>query len=165
MRILSIAILVIPLQLFAAGSLSRQEVDQYMGVAGAVIASKQTTESVMMTCGRLVPDLAAQARSASQSWNRRNKGLVTQARALKAKVVRHLQAIGDHARVQMFLGQLKRYMATEVRTSIAAISRLRPVERKYVCLQLITKIKNGQWDVQAASPAAFHFMKSIKQKR
>lgn len=144
--------------------LSKRQLDQYMGVIGAVTAAQQTTRTLSRSCARSFPQLRTQSGKVITAWNRRNGKYVQQSRQLKKRVYSYLLKVGGNSQLEQFKKELHAFTRSQRNSVASSLRKMKPKERLYVCGQILTSIDTGKWDIEVAYPAVHHALTSMEKK-
>jgi hypothetical protein len=144
--------------------LSKRQLDQYMGIIGAVTAAQQTTRTLSRSCARSFPQLQRQSGNAITAWNRRNGKYVQQSRQLKKRVYSYLGKIGGSSQLEQFKKELHAFTRSQRNSVAGSLRKMKPKEKLYVCGQILTSIDAGKWDIEVAYPAVHNALSSMEKK-
>jgi len=147
----------------SAESLSKQQLDQYMGIIGAVTAAQQTTRTLARSCARSFPQLRMQSGEVITAWNSRNGKYVQQSRQLRKRVYRYLRKLGGNRQLEQFKKELHAFTRSQRNSVASSLRKMKPKEKLYVCGQILTSIDAGKWDIEAAYPAIHHALTSMEK--
>lgn len=164
LNIAATAVIAVTSLSICAQTLSKQQLDQYMGIIGAVTAAQQTTRTLSQSCARSFPQLRMQSGKVITAWNSRNGKYIQQSRQLRKRVYRYLGKLGGNSQLEQFKKELHAFTRSQRNSVAGSLYKMKLKEKLYVCGQILTSIDAGKWDIETAYPAIHHALTSMGKK-